>query len=145
MKLFYLPILLLLVLFCGCTKPPSTAQIFSNAQVQYQTKDQSALVRKRDMEMPSYYFEMLYEPKQIALNSSQEKKIEAILKKLVYPEEYQLYVSFGTGQTNNLSHLNPVLKRAEFIKTKYGANFKAVKIAYLKNQTRDSAYFRLIT
>lgn len=143
MNKFILPFFLLLL--SGCVShPPTAANVFSNAQIQYQSKDSNTIARKRDTEMPSYYFTINYEPNQIALNKKQEKKIEAVFKKLVYPEEYKLYVSFGL-EVDNTSNLSPVLKRAQFIKTSYAAKLKSIQIAYFKNQTPNSAYFRFIT
>jgi hypothetical protein len=141
MNKFGLPILLLLL--SGCVNhPPNAAHVFSNAQIQYQSKDSNTIARKRDTEMPSYYFTINYEPNQIVLNKKQEQKIATVFKKLIYPEEYKLYVSFGAGGDDNIS---PALKRAQYIKTTYAGKLKAVQIAYFKNQTPNSAYFRLIT
>ena len=137
-----LGLLFFLLLLSGCVShPPSAAHVFSNAQIQYETKDSNTAARKRDTEMPSYYFTINYEPNQIALTKKQEEKMQSVFKKLIYPEEYKLYVSFGASDNK----LSPVLKRAQCIKTNYAGKLKSIQIAYFKNQTPNSAYFRLIT
>lgn len=139
--LLCLPFLLFNLMGCT-TQPPNSAKIFSNAQVQYHTQKPASLARTNEMLMPNYFFDIEYKAQQIALNKAQEKKMESVFKKLVYPEEYKLYITLGAGETANLT---PMLKRAQYIKQKYAGKLKAIEIAYIKNQKPNSAYFRLIS
>jgi len=141
-----LGIFLIILLVSGCVnQTDNTAKVFTNAQIQYQSQEPHSIIRKRDMAMPSYFFVIDYEPSQITLNKMQEKRMEAVFKKLIYPEEYKLYVSFGADKNDKLANLGPVLKRAQDIRRKYTGKLKSIQIAYIKNQKPDSAYFRLIT
>lgn len=136
----------LLFALSGCTtQPPNSAKIFSNAQVQYHTQKPASLARTNELLMPNYFFDIEYKSKQIALNKAQEQKMESVLKKLVYPEEYKLYISLGAGEHGLSENLTPMLKRAQYIKQKYAGKLKAIEIAYIKNQKPNSAYFRLIS
>lgn len=137
--------LVVIMLLSSCANQLSSHKIFSNAQVQYQARERSATSKRSSMEMPSYFFELEYEPTQIALNKAQIKKIDSVFKKLVYPEEYKLYVSFGNGFANNgIQNLSPIIKRAEDIKRQYSKKVREIRIVYLKNQKPDCAYFRLL-
>lgn len=141
-------LLWLIVILClsACANQQlSSNKIFSNAQVRYQAKERTALSKRSHMEMPSYFFELEYESGQIALNKAQINKIDSVFKKLIYSDEYKLYVSFGTGNSGNkLKSLSPIIKRAEDIKRRYSKQVREVHIVYLKNQKLDCAYFRLL-
>lgn len=137
-------ILLLCVTGCASHKVKST-QVFSNAQVLYKKKDTNVASKKTALEMPSFFLDIEYDPQQTKINAAQAKKVEAIFKKLIYPEEYKLYASFGAGTDGSkLSSLGPVLKRAQDIKARYGKKVKDIKIVYLKNQKPDCVYLRLL-
>jgi hypothetical protein len=136
---------LCVVPLAGCvTKPPSSASVFANAQAHYLSKESDSMVRKRDLQMPSYFFNTEYKQHQVELTASQENRINSLLKKSIYPEEYKLYVSFGLGNENNVNQLKLSMKRGEFIKARYAGKVKKIQIAYIKNQQSDTAYFRLI-
>ena len=145
-KIARLGMLIVVMSLSGCSiqQTPSN-RVFSNAQVQYQAKDRKNLTQKRNMEMPSYFLELDYEPGQIALNKAQINKINSVFKKLIYPEEYKLYVSFGSnGDTNQLANLSPVFKRAQDIKKRYGKKVASIQSAYLKNQRPNCIYLRFM-
>lgn len=138
-----------LILFFGlsaCTgKPPASDKVFSNAQILYQAKEKNSISKRRNMEMASYFIELNYSPGQTDLNPLQINKIDAVFKKLVYPEEYKLYMSFGSGdEQNHYTSVGPMMKRAQDIKLKYGKRVKSVHVAYLKNQKSNVAFLRLI-
>lgn len=136
---------LFVIFLTGCvTKPPSSASVFANAQAHYLSKESDSMVRKRDLQMPSYFFNTEFKPNQIELTALQENKINALLKKSIYPEEYKLYVSFGLGNESNVNQLKQAMKRGEYIKAHYAEKVKKIQIAYIKNQQSDTAYFRLI-
>lgn len=137
--------LIVIMLLSACANQLNSNRIFSNAQVQYQAKERSVISKRSSMEMPSYFFELEYEPTQIALTKAQIKKIDSVFKKLIYPEEYKLYVSFGNGYANNgIKNLSPIIKRAENIKRNYSKKVRDIRVVYLKNQKPDCAYFRLL-
>lgn len=134
------------LLLYGCAgKPPSSDKVFSNAQILYQAKEKTSMAKRRNMEMASYFIELDYSPEQTTLTKAQVNKIARVFKKLIYPEEYKLYVSFGDGdESSQFSSLGPRFKLAQDIKRKYGNQVKSVQIAYLKNQKPNVAFFRLI-
>ncbi|KTD04752.1 hypothetical protein OQJ19_07995 [Fluoribacter gormanii] len=138
----------LVVLFglSACTNSKiSSDRVFSNAQVLYQKKEQNSHVKQAALQMPSYFLELEYEQGQTNLSPAQVKKVEAMLKKIVYPDEYKIYASFGSsGEKNQVVNLAPVFKRAEDIKSRYSKRVKEVKVAYLKNQKPDCVYIRLL-
>ncbi len=124
---------------------PEVDKIFSNAQVQYQTRGEKTLANRRGIEMPSYFIDLEFDPKQTKLNKVQLAKIDAVFKKLIYPEDYKLYVSFGAaGDDDTIDNIRPILKRAEEIKKKFNGKVKDVQISYLKNQKSNGAYLRLL-
>ena len=131
----------------GCVTQPSADKIFSNAQVRYDfDEDKNALKNKREMEMPSYFLELEYETAQTELSPAQVNKINAMIGKIVYPEEYKLYISFGAGgNKGEVKSLASVFKRAQDIRNKCkNKGVKNIKIVYLKNQKPDCVYLRLI-
>lgn len=138
----------LLALLClsGCTgHKVASDKVFSNAQILYQMKEESPGAKKAVLAMPSYFIDIEYEPQQTKLNPAQLKKIEAIFTKLVYPEEYKMYASFGANtDASQLASLGPVFKRAQDIKARYGKRVKEIKIVYLKNQKPNCVYIRLL-
>lgn len=108
-------------------------------------KEQNSHVKQAALQMPSYFLELEYEQGQTNLSPAQVKKVEAMLKKIVYPDEYKIYASFGSsGEKNQVVNLAPVFKRAEDIKSRYSKRVKEVKVAYLKNQKPDCVYIRLL-
>lgn len=134
------------ILLCGCVNEPrNVAKVFSNAQVQYQAQEPEAQSRKKNTEMASYFFNLDYKPQQESLNKHQKNKIDLALKKLIYPEEYKLYVTLGAGDGQKMAQLTSVLKRAQNIRKQYAGKVKSIEIAYIKQQKPDSAYFRLIS
>jgi hypothetical protein len=131
----------------GCTTQHMSAdKVFSNAQVQYQLKaNKKELTEKRAMEMPSYFLDLEYESFHATLNEMQYHQIDLMLKKILYPDEYKFYISFGVGGSNSqMSNLALVYKRAQDIKHRFGSRIKHIKIAYLKNQKTDTVYLRLL-
>ena len=140
--------LVLIVIFflSACTNSKiNSDRIFSNAQVLYQKKEQNAHVKETELQMPSYFLELEYKHDQTRLSDKQIKKIETIFKKLVYPDEYRMYASFGANVANNqMASFSNVFKRAADIKKRYGKRVKEVKVAYLKNQKSDCVYIRLL-
>ncbi|PWY55686.1 hypothetical protein DGG96_10355 [Legionella qingyii] len=138
----------LVVLFglSACTNSKiSSDRVFSNAQVLYQKKEQSSHDKQAALQMPSYFIELEYEQGQTNLSPAQVKKVDAMLKKIVYPDEYKIYASFGSsGEKNQVVNLAPVFKRAEDIKSRYSKRVKEIKVAYLKNQKPDCVYIRLL-
>jgi hypothetical protein len=139
-------LVVVVVTLSGCAYHPlKSSKIFSNAQVQYQARERKNTAKRRNMEMPSYFLELDYAPGQIALNKTQIHKINSVFKKLIYPEEYKLYVSFGSGSDKNqLANLSPIFKRAQDIKRKYENKVGSIQIAYLKNQRPNCIYLRLL-
>ncbi len=138
-------VVLLLLCLSGCvSKPTSSDKVFSNAQILYQVKDRQNLANKGDIEKASYFLVLEYQPDQIVLSQAQIKKIDSVFKKLIYSEEYKLYVSFGGASVDNLALLTPLLKRAQEIKNRYGKRVNGIQIAYLKNQKSNVAFFRLM-
>lgn len=138
--------LILVLWLSGCVnKPPRSDKIFSDAQILYQTKEKNSIANRRNMEMASYFIELDYNSDQTALSKAQINKIESVFKKLVYPEEYKLYVSFGADNKNNqFANLTPIFKRAQDLKIKYGDKVKSIRIAYVKNQKSNIAFLRLM-
>lgn len=139
-------VLIIVLCLSGCGQTISSDKVFSNAQIQYQAREEKkALSNKRAMEMPSYFLDLEYEPSQITLNKTQVHKIDSMLRKIVYPEEYKLYISFGVGDDESqLGDLALIYKRARDIKQQCSKKIKNIKIAYLKNQKSDSVYLRLL-
>jgi hypothetical protein len=142
----YVGFLALLVFITGCTgHKVTTDKVFSNAQIMYQVKEQNPSKKSSELAMPSYFLDLEYDPKQTKLNKVQAKKIENLFPKLVYPEEYKLYASFGANiEGSQIANLAPIFKRAQDIKARYGKRVKEVKIVYLKNQKPDCVYLRLL-
>lgn len=135
------------VLFClsGCSHKVSSDKVFSNAQILYQAKETNPAAKKTALAMPSYFIDIEYDPQQIQLNPAQIQKVERIFAKLIYPEEYRLYVSFDAPtQGSQIKQLGNVFKRAEYIKKHYGKRVKEIKIVYLKNQKPNCVYLRLL-
>lgn len=120
-------------------------KIFSNAQVQYEAKEAHKIKNRREMEMPSYFLEIEYQPSQSNLNAVQISKISSLFQKLIYPDEYKLYVSFGASDENHdMADTGLLVKRANDIKKRYAGKVKSIQIAYLKNQKPNSVYLRLL-
>lgn len=95
--------------------------------------------------MPSYFLDLDYEPRQTHLTHMQIKKVEHIFKKLVYPEEYSLYASFGANtKGTEITSLGTIFKRAQDLKTRYGKRVQKIKVVYLKNQKPNCVYLRLL-
>ncbi|MFA6303018.1 MAG: hypothetical protein WC627_07785 [Legionella sp.] len=144
MKYAGLALLLLFITACSGHKVKS-AQVFSNAQIMYQEKDNNAVAKKTALQMPSYFLDIEYNPKQTKLSTAQAKKIDSVFAKLIYPEEYRLYASFGANtNSTHLANLGPIFKRAEDLKKRYGKQVKEIKVVYLKNQKPDCVYLRLL-
>ena len=96
--------------------------------------------------MPSYFIDLNYDPTQTQLNPTQINKVEHIFKKLIYPEEYTLYASFGANtEGEQITNLGPVFKRAQDLKTRYSKRVKKIKIVFLKNQKPNCVYLRLLS
>ncbi len=138
---------ILVVMLCACvSKPPRSDKVFSNAQILYSEKEKNSILKRRNMEMASYFMELDYAPNQTTLNKAQINKIESVFNKLIYPEEYKLYVSFGADNADSqLASLAPIFKRAEDIKRNYGGRVKNLQIAYIKNQKSNIAFLRLMS
>ena len=130
----------------ACTNPKiNSDRVFSNAQILYQKKEPNTHIKEASLQMPSYFMELTYEQGQTKLSAEQVKKVETMFKKLVYPDEYQLYATFGSSNTKSqIADLAPLFKRAEDIKKRYSKKVKDVKVAYLKNQKPDCVYLRLL-
>jgi hypothetical protein len=134
--------------FCLCACVNSGVQsdkVFTTAQILYQQKDAGSKTKEAALQMPSYFLDLEYSAGQTQLSAAQLQKVDALLKKLDYPDEYKIYASLGAGGSNDqVSNLAPILKRAEDIKKRYSHQVKEVKVAYLKNQKPDSVYIRLL-
>jgi hypothetical protein len=142
----YLGFIFIIVCITSCTGQKITSdKVFSNAQILYQVKEENSGSKKGALEMPSYFIDLEYEPQQNKLNQTQANKVEKIFPKLVYPEEYKLYASFGAAtEGTQIASLSTVFKRAQDLKTRYGKRVKEIKIVYLKNQKPDCVYLRLL-
>ena len=142
----YLGLGLLLLGISSCMdQKVSSDKVFSNAQILYQDREENPGSKRSALEMPSYFLEMEYDAKQTKLNPTQIKKIEKLFTKLIYPEEYKLYVSFGARtKGSQMADLSKVFKRAQDIKVRYGKRVKQLKIVYLKNQKPNCVYLRLL-
>lgn len=137
---------LLVCCLCACMNPEvKSDKVFTTAQILYQNKQKTATNKEAALQMPSYFIDLEYTSGQTKLSAAQSKKIDALLSKLDYPDEYRIYASLGAGSSDNaIPNLAPVFKRANDIKSRYGAKVKEVKVAYLKNQKPDSVYIRLL-
>lgn len=137
--------ILLVLCLSGCTNSKITSdKVFTNAQVLYQEKEH-ANSKQMALQMPSYFLDLEYAQGQTKLSTTQIKKIDTLLKKLDYPDEYRIYASFGAnGSKNQVAYLADILKRGDDLKKRYGNKVKKVKIVYLKNQRPDSVYIRLL-
>lgn len=142
----YLCFFLIMVCLTSCSRQKiSSDKVFSNAQILYQDKDENQRSKKGALEKPSYFIDLEYDPQQTKLNAAQINKIEKIFPKLVYPEEYRLYASFGANtEGTHMKSLSRVFKRAQDLKSRYGKRVKEIKIVYLKNQKPNCVYLRLL-
>lgn len=94
------------------------------------------MVRKRDLQTLAVIFNTEYRQHQVELTASQENRINSLLKKSIYPEEYKLYVSFGLGNENNVNQIKLSMKRGEFIKSAICRKVKNTNCIHKKSTIR---------
>lgn len=130
---------------CANNKALTSDKVFTNARIQYQTKQSTNKIVSSKGLTPSYFMDIAFDPEQVKLSRVQLKQVDDFMAKVDYPDEYTVYISIGLRASEpNYKKIEQAMNRGKALKALLQSKVKEVQIALLPNQQSDSAYIRLL-